>query len=119
VKRTPDTPTATLIVNREFAEQAAAIPVMNRSGNENRDERDTQRHHRETNLLCAFERSFQGASPCFNIADDVFNHHDGVIDDKAGREWSSAINERLSRLNPARYMMPNVPDERERKRHHS
>jgi hypothetical protein len=67
-------------------------------------------------LLCAFERGFQWRIACFDIADDVFDHHDRVIDDEAGRD-GQRHQRKIVEAESGQIHDAERPDERERKRH--
>src|SRR6202007_3054204 len=67
----------------KFAEQAANDVSHEKQRNQNRDERNRQRENGETDLFGALERSLQRRLSFFNVTADVFNHDDGIVDDKA------------------------------------
>ncbi len=46
---------------------------------ENRHQRNGKRDDRKTDLFGAFERGAQRMLALFDEADDIFNHHDGVV----------------------------------------
>ena len=50
----------------------------------------------------------RGFLPISDMARDVLDHHDGVVDHEARRRCE-ASRERLSRLKPSAYMTPKVP----------
>jgi len=55
-------------------------------------------------LSAAFERGH----PLLDIADDVLDHDDRIVDGRNPTEMVSAISEMLSRLKPATYITENV-----------
>ena len=59
-------------------------------------------------IVGALEGGLQRRLAGFDIARDVLDHDDRIIDDEAG-EIVSAISVRLFRLKPARYMTAKVP----------
>ena len=63
----------------------------------------------EADLLCAFERSVHRRLALFDVACDVFDHDDGIVDDEASCEIVKAIKVKLFRLKPKAYMAPKVP----------
>ena len=71
--------------HREFAKQPADDAAHQQDRNEHRDQRDTHRKHGEADLVGALERGFQRRHPLFDIAGDVLQHDDGVVDHEAGR----------------------------------
>src|SRR6185369_11774368 len=68
----------------EFAKQAANHLAHEEQRNQHRDQRDGQRNDRETDLLGALERRVQWRFAFFDVTRDVFDHHDGVVDDETG-----------------------------------
>jgi hypothetical protein len=44
-----------------------------------------ERNDRETNLFGTLERGLERRFPFLDVAADIFDHNDGVVDDKAGR----------------------------------
>ncbi len=81
---TADATTEMLSVIANSRKRRPTIPVMKRRGMKHGDERDTKRNHSEADLLCAFQRGSHGRLTHLNEADDILDHHDGIIDDKAG-----------------------------------
>ena len=72
--------------DRELAEQPPDDAGHEQKRNENRDERDAQRHDGESDLPRAFERGLQRRIARFDVTHDVLDHHNRVIDDEAGRD---------------------------------
>ena len=70
----------------EFAEQSADDVAHEEEGNEHRDERHGQGENRESDLLRPAQRRLERGHTCLDIARNVLDHHDRVIDDEAGRD---------------------------------
>ena len=70
--------------DREFAEQAPDHVAHEQQRNEHGDQRKGQRDDGEADLLCALERGLQRRLAFLDIARNVFDHHDRVIDHKTG-----------------------------------
>ena len=72
--------------DRELAEQAADEPAHEQQRDQHRDQRDRQRHDGEADLLGALERGLERRLALLDVARDVLDHHDRVVDDEAGRD---------------------------------
>ncbi len=70
----------------ELAEHAADDATHEEDGYENGDKRQRDRDDGEADLARARERRFERLHPFFDMADDVLQHHDGVVDDEAHRQ---------------------------------
>ena len=70
----------------ELAEEASGDVAHEEQGDEDGDEGDGEREDGESDLLGAFECGLHGAVALFDVARDVFDHDDGVVDDEAGRD---------------------------------
>ena len=70
----------------EFPEQPADDVAHEKQRDQHRDQRDRQRDDRETYLRRALERCCQRRIAGFDVAHDVLDHDDGVIDDEARRD---------------------------------
>src|SRR5882762_523539 len=68
----------------KFSEQAADNVAHEEQRNEHGDQRDGQRQNREADLLGTFERGLQWGFALFDIAGNVLDHDDGVVDHEAG-----------------------------------
>lgn len=53
-------------------------------GRKNCDQRQGHGHHRETDLACALQGSLERGAALFEVADDVLQDHDYIVDDEAG-----------------------------------
>ncbi len=100
----------------KFAEEAAHDVTHEEQRDKHRDERHGQRNDGEADLTRAGERRLHGAHAFFEVARDVLDHHDGVVDHEAGgdgeghqREVVEAVAEHIHRGEGA--------DERERHGH--
>ena len=71
---------------RELAEKPAHDARHEQERDEHRDERNGQRHDGEADLARAFIGRFHRLIAILDMAHDVFDHHDGVVDDEAGRD---------------------------------
>ena len=71
--------------HREFAEQAPGDAPHQQQWNEHGDQRDGQRHDREADLARPRQGGLHRAHAHLAMAHDVLDHHDGVVDDEAGR----------------------------------
>ena len=74
---------------RELAEHAADQPAHEQQRDEHRDQRDRQRDHGEPDLARALERGLERRLAVLDVANDVLDHHDGVVDDEAGADRES------------------------------
>src|SRR6185437_3115298 len=72
--------------DREFAKQPADDVAHEQQGYQHGDQRDRQRYDREADLLGALERGGERLFPRLDVAGDVLDHHDRVVDDEAGRD---------------------------------
>ncbi len=70
----------------KFAEQAAHDVAHEQQRDQDGNQRDGQRDDGEPDLLRALQCRLQRTLACLDIAGDVFDHHDGVIDHEAGRD---------------------------------
>ncbi len=70
--------------DREFAEQAADDIAHEQERDQHRDQRHRERHDREGDLARAFERCFLGIVAALDVARDVLDHDDGIVDHEAG-----------------------------------
>ena len=71
--------------HREFAEQPADNAAHQQDRNEDRNQRDAHREHGEADFVGALERGFQRRHPLFDVAGDVLQHDDGIVDHEARR----------------------------------
>ena len=69
--------------DREFAEQAADDAAHHQERNQHRDQRDGDRYDGEADLGRALERRLKRLFALFDVARDVLEHHDRVVDDEA------------------------------------
>ncbi len=60
------------------------MPPISSKRNEDRDQRDADGQHREPDLLRPFERRLERVHAVFDVARDVFDHHDRVVHHKSG-----------------------------------
>ncbi|MGY4459699.1 hypothetical protein ACVWYI_003659 [Bradyrhizobium sp. LB13.1] len=70
----------------EFAEQAPDDAAHQQQRNQHRDQRDTDRHDGEADFLGALEGGRHRRFAFLDVAGDVLEHHDGVVDDEADRD---------------------------------
>jgi len=82
---TVDTRMAKLTTTGEFAEQAAYDSAHQQNRNEHRDQGNADRDDGEPDFPCALERGLQRLLSILNVARDVFDHDDRVIDGKTCR----------------------------------
>ncbi len=68
----------------EFAKHPADEAGHEQQGNEDRDERHGQGNHGEADFAGAVERGLQRVFAVLDMADDIFDHHDRVVNDEAG-----------------------------------
>ena len=92
----------------EFAEEAADHVAHEQQRDEHGDQRDRQRDDGEADLLRALERRLHRRVAFLEVARDVLDHHDGVVDHEAGgdgerhqREVVQAVAERVHRAEGA------------------
>ena len=101
--------------NGEFTEQPASNVAHEQEWNQNRDQRNSQRHDRETDLLRALESRRERRLASFDIARDVFDHHDCIVDHKTGgdgeRHQGQIVQTEAERIHRAE-----CPDQRQRHR---
>ena len=72
--------------NREFPEQSANDAAHHKERNEHRDQRDRDRDDGEANLGGALERRLERFFALLDMAGDILEHHDRVVDDEADRD---------------------------------
>ena len=70
----------------ELAEQPADDPAHQEQRYEHGDEREADRHDRKADLTGALDRRLHRAQPILEMAVDVLEHDDRVVDDKANRD---------------------------------
>ena len=70
--------------DREFAEQPAENAAHQQDRNEHRDQRQADRQHGEADFPRAAQRRLQPRHAGFEVARDVLQHDDGVVDHEAG-----------------------------------
>ena len=68
----------------KFAEEPTDDVAHEEKRNEHSNERDGERNDGKTDLLGTFQRSLQRRFALFDVAADIFDHDDGVVDDEAG-----------------------------------
>src|ERR1035437_3829452 len=71
--------------DRELTEQPADDIAHEQQRNQHRDQRDGQRKNGEADLLGTLERGLKRRVAFLDEARDVFDHHDRVVNDEAGR----------------------------------
>ena len=72
--------------HREFAEHAADHAAHQQHRDEHRDQREGDRDDGEADFARALERRLERPHAALDVADDVFQHDDGVVDDEADRK---------------------------------
>jgi hypothetical protein len=72
--------------DRELAEEAADHVPHEEERDQHRDQRDREREDREADLRRAYERRLARRAPLLDVAGDVLDHHDRVVDDETGRD---------------------------------
>ena len=95
--------------DRELAEEPADEPAHEEQRDEHRDERDGERDDREADLLGALERGLERRLALLDVARDVLDHDDGVVDDEAGRDRERHQRQVVEAVARRRYITPNVP----------
>ena len=68
----------------EFAEEAADKSAHEQDGDEDGDEGGADGDDGEADLFGSNERGFHRCFAFFEMAGDVFDDHDGIVDDEAG-----------------------------------
>ena len=68
----------------EFMEDLADDAGEEQDRDEHRHQRDAHRHHGEGNFAGADQGGFQPGTAVLEMAGDVLQHHDGIVDHKAG-----------------------------------
>ena len=71
---------------REFAEHAADQAGHEQQRDEHRDQRHGQRNHGEADFARPAQRRLQRRLAVLDVAHDVLDHHDGVVDHEAGAD---------------------------------
>jgi hypothetical protein len=71
---------------RELAEHAADQAGHEQQRDEYRDQRHRQRDHRKADLTRPAQRGVEGILPLLDVADDVLDHHDGIVDYETGAD---------------------------------
>ena len=67
----------------EFAEQTADDSAHEQQRDEHRDQRQADRQHGEADLARSLDRRLERRAAMLDVAIDVLNHHDGVVDHEA------------------------------------
>ena len=68
----------------ELTEETPHDAAHQQNGNEHGHEREAHRQHREADLLGAGQCGLEHRRAALDLAHDVLDHDDGVVDDKAG-----------------------------------
>src|SRR6266849_9846895 len=84
--------------DREFTEETADDAAHHQDGNEDSDERSAHGKNGEADLAGAFDGGFPGAHAGFDMAGDVFDDHDGVVDDETGADGQGHQREIVQRV---------------------
>ena len=71
--------------DREFAEQAADDAAHHQERDQHRHQRNGDRDDGEADLGRALQRRLEGFLPLLDVAGDVLQHHDRVVDNEADR----------------------------------
>ena len=71
--------------HREFPEQPADDAPHQQQRNEHRNQRNTDRYDGEADFAGALERGRERRLALFDIARDVLQHHDGIVDHESDR----------------------------------
>src|SRR6267143_677804 len=69
----------------KFTEEAADDIAHEEKRNEHGNERDGKRNDSEADLFGTLQRGLQRRFALFDVAADIFDHDDSVVDDEAGR----------------------------------
>ena len=75
----------TLRVTANSRNRRPTMSPIKSSGIKHRDQRDGERDDGEADLLRALEGGFHRRQALFEVAGDVLDHHDGIVDDEASR----------------------------------
>ncbi len=75
--------------DREFAEQPANDASHHEKRDENRDQRNRDGNDGEADFARAFQRRLERPFAVFDMARDVLQHHDRIVDDKADGDGES------------------------------
>ena len=70
----------------ELAEQPSDNAAHEEQRDKNSDQRKGNRDDREADLAGSFEGGFEGRNPLLDVAHDVLDHDDRIVDDKAHRD---------------------------------
>ena len=71
--------------HRKFVKQPANQPAHEQQWDKDCDQRDADRNHRESDLLCAFERGFHHVLAVFDVPVNIFDDDNGVVHDESNR----------------------------------
>ena len=71
--------------DREFTEQAAHLPAHEQQRNEHGHQRQRNRQHGEAHFARTEQRRRHAVHAVLDMARGILQHHDGIVDDKAGR----------------------------------
>ena len=72
--------------NGELAKETADDAPHHQNRDENRHQRQADGNDRETDLFGAEQRCLKGRHSLLQVAGDIFDNDDGVVDDKACRD---------------------------------
>lgn len=81
----------------EFTKEATDNAAHQQDGDEDGDQRDTDRHDGKAHFPCAFEGGVNGFHAPLYMAHDVFQHDDRVVHHKAGGDRQSHEREIVQR----------------------
>ena len=70
--------------HRKFAEQPPDNPAHQQNGDEHRDQRQTDGKNGEADFPRAPQRRLHRGHPLLQVARDIFDHHDRIVDDETG-----------------------------------
>ena len=101
----------------EFAEQLADQAAHQQDRDKHRDQRHAHRQHREADLAGSQQRGLQRRLSCIQVAGDVFQHDDGVVDHESGRDRERHQREDVEAVSEQIHHRE-CRDQRHRYRHH-
>ncbi len=99
--------------HRELVEEAPDDAAHQGDRQEHRRQRQAHRQHGEAHLACALKRGLEARHAVLDMAGDVLQHHDGVVDHEAGRHRQRHQRQIVERI-AQEVHCPERPDQRQR-----
>jgi hypothetical protein len=87
--------------DREFVQQAPDNAAHEQHRDEHGNQREGHRNDREADLPSALDRCVEGRFALFDVADDILQHHDRIVDDEADTQRQRQQRKIVQAVTPA------------------